>query len=261
MPARKSIRPRRRRNIRRRKAGGNRRRGARSGVPDIAYLSERHSYVSKYPDGNFRSNEMYNIMDTRLDMFPRAVQVAQAYQHFKIKQVKLTLKFSYDTFQQGAGNGSRPNLYYMIDKAGALPTNSTLELLKSTGAKPHTIDNRQFTITWRPSVLNEVLNSGLGNPVGTQYKMTPWLSTTSGPIQPGVFIPSAVAHLGLYWYVEQLFGGGTQFNAELEVQFAFKKPLWKIQSGAPQAQSGMIATTDASSDGIVGGPDSNLAPV
>ena len=133
-PAKKMIRrPRRRLNRRPRLLRTIR---GRSGVADIASLSERHTYVSGYPDGNFRGNDMYNFLNLNLADFPRAVQVAQAYQHYRIKQVKLTLKFPYDTFTDAAGNNSKPNLYYMIDKSGSIPVNPTLELLRTLGARP-----------------------------------------------------------------------------------------------------------------------------
>lgn len=203
---------------------------------------------------------MYNFLNLNLADFPRAVQVAQAYQHYRIKQVKLTLKFPYDTFADAAGNNSKPNLYYMIDKSGSIPLNPTLELLKTLGARPHACDNKPFTITWRPSVLNEVLTGPAGtfNPAGTQYKISPWLSTVANPRVAGPFVPSNVSHLGLYFYLEQLFlgpAGGTQFNLEVEVQFQFKKPNWKISPGVPESKPIQMAIEDNSSDGIVGGPD------
>lgn len=238
----------------------------KAGVSDYATASVR-STILPTAGPNFTSNTMYSTFQNngiRLDQFPRAVEIAKNYQHFKIKQIKLTLKFSYDTFQQGAvGAGSRPNLYYIIDKAASLTQGTTLEALKQMGARPHACDNRQFTITWRPSVLTGDRNL-IGTPY-TQYKISPWLATNPGGDGGVPFVPSTVEHHGLYWYVEQLFGGGTQFNAEMEVQFAFKKPLYVpgATALAPSAQHVGIrlAQLDNSSDGIVGGPDSNTVAV
>lgn len=233
-------------------------RKSKGGVPDYATASVR-STITPTGGGNFVSNAMYSTYQNngiRLDQFPRAVAIAKNYQHFKIKQIKMTLKFSYDTFQQAnaiAGGGSRPNLYYIIDKSASLTQGTTLEALKQMGAKPHACDNRQFTITWRPGVLTGDRNV-IGVPY-TQYRISPWLATNPGGDTGLGFVPSSVEHNGLYFYVEQLFGGGVQFNAEMEVQFAFKKPLYVNATGAPAPTGIALAETNNSSDGIVGGGD------
>lgn len=238
-----------------RKAARRVRVGRRAGVAEYASCSERVDIVPQ-GGGNFATNQMYNMVNTNLAQFQRASAIAANYQFFKIKQIKLTLKYAYDTFQGGVGLSSRPNLYYMLDKSGSVPLNPTLAMLKAMGARPHAFDNRQFTITWTPSVLNEVLGAG-GAAQGAQYKISPWLSTNNNVVAPGVWNPSTVPHLGLYWYGEQLFVGGVQFNAEMEVQFIFKKPLIKLLPAAAPPVGIQIAEKDTSSDGIVGGPDSN----
>jgi len=253
---RKTSKPRRRMNRRPRVARRRLGRVSRnSGVAEYASLSERMD-ITPAGGGNFVTNQMYNVINTNLGQFARATAVAANYQFYKIKQIKVTLKYSYDTFQGAVGNSSRPNLYYMIDKSGSVPINPTLAALKAMGARPNAMDNRQFTITWKPSVLNEVLNAG-GAALGAQYKISPWLSTNNTTLTPGVWNPSLVPHIGLYWYAEQLFAGGVQFNAEFEVQFQFKKPLIKLLPSAAPAIGIAPAVKDDSSDGIVGGPDTN----
>lgn len=252
---RRVVRKPRRKMLRRRVARPRRLATRGAGVAEYASLSERVD-ITPPAGGNFATNNMYSLVGTNLAQFQRASAVAANYQFYKIKQIKLTLKYSYDTFQGAVGASSRPNLYYMIDKSGSVPLNPTLAALKAMGARPHAFDNRQFTITWRPSVLNEVLGLG-GGPQGAQYKITPWLSTNQQVVTPGVWNASTVPHLGLYWYGEQLFAGGVQFNAEVEVQFQFKKPLIKFVPAAIAAQEAIPAVKDTSSDGIVDGPDSN----
>lgn len=240
-----------------RKRPMRKRMGKNRTISDYATCSVATTIVPR-GGGNFASNIMYSSFQSngiKLSDFPRASAVGANYQHFKIKQVKLTLKWGYDTFQSGAvGGSSRPNLYYMIDKSGSLPANITLEGLKNMGAKPHACDNRQFVITWRPAVLTEDQNQLVG-PVASQYRISPWLATNPGAPGPNIYNPSDVAHNGIYWYVEQLFGGGVQYNAELEVQFAFKKPLFGAVESPTSATGFESATLNGSSDGIVGGPD------
>lgn len=248
MPATKTAR----KSAPRRKAGGQRRRRvfrkARD-VPELASLSVTSTLVPPPGNPNFLSNLMYSLMNTELSAFPRAVTVARAYQHYRIKKITLRLKPSVDTFTQGGP--SKNYLYYMIDKAGALPTNPTLELLKSAGAKAHAFDERTKEISWRPSVLADTAtNAGALASTPNMYKISPWLSTNSNVVAPGVWNPSTVDHLGIYWYVDQQFAGGYGYNVEVEVQFQFKKPIWETVSGAPQAQPAFMATIDNSGDGI-----------
>lgn len=226
-------------------------------VGDFASLSVSRT-LAPAQGPNFVTNVMYDMRETSLNTFQRAIQVARAYQHYRIKKITLTLKPSYDTYQAGAvGGSSRPNVYFMIDKSGSIPVNATLEQLKQMGAKPHRFDEKPFKISWRPSVLNAAQDNALA-PESSQYKISPFLSTSTNPIN-GPFVASDINHLGIFWYVEQLFGGGIQYNAEIEVQFQFKKPLWPPASGeepAP-AMKVKVALTDSSSDGIMNGPDSN----
>lgn len=53
----------------------------------------------------------------------------------------------------------------MIDKAGAIPTNITLEGLKKMGAKPRALDEKPIVIGWKPSVLENVMTAGGGAPL------------------------------------------------------------------------------------------------
>lgn len=238
----------------------NRRSGVRKGrttardVPDMASLSVKRT-INQVGGQNFNTNEMYELRNTSLDGYDRAVQVAQAYQHYRIKKITLTLKPIYDTYAQGIGNNiSKPNLYYMIDKSGSLPDNITLEEMKQMGAKAHAFDEKPFTISWRPSVLTGE-TSAPGVLSSAQYKVSPWLSTSANPLV-NPWVPSTVDHLGVLWYVEQLFAPaeGVVYNAEVEVQFQFKKPLMPASEGAVSAKKVELAQRDNSPDGIVNNP-------
>lgn len=235
------------------------RRKAVRDVPDMASMSVKRT-IQPVGGGNFATNVMYEDRNEDLANYDRAVQVAKAYQHFRIKKITFTLKPTYDTFQSGApGGSSKMNLYYMIDKSGSIPVNPTLEQLKQMGAKAHAFDEKPFKISYRPSVLTAD-QVAAGAVIASQYKISPWLSTSINPLG-AAWNPSTIDHLGCFWYVEQLFGGGVQYNVEVEVQFQFKKPLWVGQQGAAQpATQVQGAILDSSPDGIVGGGDVNNIP-
>ena len=122
------------------KAAGRRTRN----VAEYASLSEQRTMSVS---GGFTTNNLYSLMNTSLDQFKRASTVAQGYQHYRIKYIKVSVKPTFDTYQTVGGGpatiSSKPNLYYMIDKAGAIPTNITLEGLKQMGAKPRALMRSQ----------------------------------------------------------------------------------------------------------------------
>jgi len=203
------------------KAAGKRRvPRRRTNVSDVASLSVK-TQIQPVGGGNYAGNQMYNQINVKLADFARAVQVAGAYQFYRISKVKLTYLFPYDTFAAAPGNSSRPNLYYMFDKSGSFPIGINIDMLKQMGARPKTVDNGPVSIQWKPAVLTE--EETLGGAVAAQYKLSPWLSVNAPTIQ----------HRGVYWILEQLFAGGTQYEVEMEVQFEFKKPLWTTSVGPP----------------------------
>lgn len=230
------------------------RRKASSNVPELASLSCKRT-LQATGGANFAVNTLFSLMNTQLTDYPRAVQVAQAYQHYRIKQIAVTFKPTYDTFTQGGQ--SKMNMYWMIDKAGAIPSNINLEGLKAMGARPRQLDEKNMVVKWRPSVLESTMYAGGVNAdTPSKYLISPWLATTAVPIQPGAFVPSGVDHLGLYWYCEQLVTAtATQYQVEVEVQFQFKKPLAQITSEGIEAIPAIVAPLNGSSDGIVGGVD------
>lgn len=206
------------------------------------------------------TDTMYNYNQFNLSRFPRAVQVAQGYQFYRISGIKLTFKPAYDTYQQNApgapANTQKPFLYYMIDKADAIPTNITLEGLKNMGARPRAFTKGPLSVIWKPSVLAEVQNTAfIAGP--SSYKISPWLNTNDEVGAIGVWNASTVAHKGVKWYMEQPGAGigETTVYVECELQFEFKKPLISNMVAAHAAVGMTYPTLDDSPDGIVGGSD------
>lgn len=226
-------------------------------VVDYAGVSENQT-ITPAGGGNFTSGVCYQVRQTNLAQFTRCTAVAQGYQHYRIKKITLTVKPSYDTFQQAVGGAGKMRLYYMIDKSGSIPENPTLEALKQMGAKPINLDEKPIKISWRPSVLEGVYNGNLPGITPNRYRISPWLSTDDKTLEavPGTpWTPSGVAHLGVYFYVDQVFLSGTQFQCELNVEMQFKKPLVKFTPSSVTAVGIRPAILDDSPDGIVGGND------
>lgn len=232
---------------RKRKAPGKRmprRRGFRRarGVSEWASCTESVA-LTNITGLAYNMNTMFGLNGTNLSQFiSRAVPVAQAYQHYRIKRIRLEFKPQYDTFLPdigAAGTGVLvPNLYYIINKSGSIPANPTLDNLKAMGAKPVRLDEKVIKVDWRPSVLSE--NAGIAGDVGSSYKISPWCSTNANANAPGAWQPSTVQHLGIYWFVHRpgtLPAGMAElsFDVQITVEFQFKKPLVKTSSNAPLA--------------------------
>jgi len=243
------------------KRGAGRRRGggrARArNVRDVASLSENRTFTAT-GGGAFVANQMYTLLNTTLQQFNRASTVAQGYQFYRIKRIALKVKPQFDTFIQASNSYGKAKLYYMFDKAGAIPSTATLEMLKQMGAKPHNLDEKPITIAWAPAVLTaDLTNSAPVSTQPSQYKISPWLSTSDTVIGT-LWNPSSVDHLGVYWYVESTSYGGTggmPYQVDVEVQFEFKKPLIVSQGTTTPAIACVPAVLDRSPDGVEGGSD------
>lgn len=216
----------------------------RTNVPDYASCSVSRTIVPQQGQ-NFVSNQMYEVHNIQLVDYDRADGIATGYQFYRIKNVKLTYKFPYDTFTAVAGGVARPNFYWMIDKGESLPPNPTLEALKQMGARPRQCDNKPISISFAPAVLT--VDDAQAGALPSQYKVSPWLSTDA----------DTVLHNGLFWYIEQAFPpqGGTQYFVEIEVQFEFKRAKTIADPQAPAAIGTKMAVLDLSPDGVEGGTD------
>lgn len=201
-------------------------------VADFASLSENGITQT------CATNVMFQKNDFTLAGSPRASGVATAYQHYRIKKITMKFRANYDTYTPGGT--TVPHLYYMLNKSGSIPANTTIAALKSMGAKPIRLDDKTITISWRPSVLNKTFDAtapGGGTEVNSQYRTSPWLSTNNNAGQPGVFNPSGVDHLGIYFYAENI-GAQNNYTVETVIEYQFKKPLnTTIQVDGPPAIS------------------------
>lgn len=247
MPPRKSA-------PRRKAPKGRKARKSKRNISDYASCS-----VSRTLAGGI-TNQMFAYNSFNLSDFTRASAIAANYQRYRITSIRLTFKPEYDTFAVNPAsptNVAKPNLYYIIDKSGSLPDNVTLEGLKQAGARPRAFDEHPISVTWAPSVLNEVQIAGLAS-AGSGYKVSPLLATDATPGNPGVFVPSSVNHLGIKWYME-CANTSLGVNLEAEIQFEFFKPLFP--SLGPSSRGLTYAVLDSSPDGVEGGTDGITIPL
>lgn len=185
------------------------------------------------------SNNPYSDLEQNLAFYDRAQIVGEAYQFFRIKYVKYTFICRYNTFQANTDETiafPMPQLYFQIDKSGALPTGTSINQLKEMGCKPHKF-TRNITVAWKPGVSIVTGNNNNALQLATSYKTSPWLMTNKNP-ENNVWAANDTDHKGLYWFMETagLPGDGTyEYDAEVEVMFEFKKPISVTAAGQPPA--------------------------
>lgn len=242
MPIKKTTYKKRAPAMRRRKTV---RRNTTNNVVDKASCSVRRTLATG------STNTMYSFDNFQLKDFDRAVQIAQGYQLYKMTGIKVTWKPEYDTYAAGLG-ATKPFLYHMVDKSGSIPDNITLEALKQAGARPRAFDEKPISVTFKPAVLNAVLNT-VGASTYGGYKVSPLLSTNQNATSIQPFVASAIAHQGLKWYIDTA-GSALNIIMEVEVQFQFFKPLWSSLASVPSKGLSFAVLND-SPDGVVGGND------
>lgn len=191
---------------------------------------------------NILTNTVYTLSQISLDRFARAKVVAQGYQFYRIKNIKIVLKPLLDTFL-AANNYTVPYAYFMIDRTRSLQYITGAYQLKQMGAKARRVDDKVVTFQYRPSVLTNVLQDGPAPQASefAEYKISPWLPCRDlDTASPNVWNPSTVDHQGAVFIVENMAGVGSQqvpCSIEYVVEFEFKKPAIAVTvaEGVPPA--------------------------
>jgi len=246
------------RTVRKSKAPGRRRKGGKrvqrkkANVPDMAKCSVVRTLA------DIRTNTMYSYDEFQLVDFQRAVNIASNYQRFRMTNIKITWKPNFDTYSPATSN-QKPYIYAMVDRSGSIPDTVTLEGLKQAGARPRALDEKPFSVNWKPAVLGESRVTA-GIPQAANYLISPLLSTNGNPTSPGAWTASTVSHQGLKFWIDQPGGVTETIKVEVEIQFEFYKPLFPSLSSVP-AQGLMYAKIDASPDGVEGGSDGMTVPL
>lgn len=194
------------------------------GVPDVASLTEVIS-IRAPNAAQYFSNQSYRLYNMSLALLPRASLVAQAYQEFRIRRITVVYKANLDTFT--AATNSIPQMYYMVDKKGAVPSNFTVDTLQQMGSIPRRFDDKTLTVRYTPAVLQSSLTDPTALSVGVAAaQLKPWLPTNNSP-NATTFTPSDVDHFGLSW--QALTTGGSSvigYDIDIMVDVEFRRPRW-----------------------------------
>lgn len=230
-----------------------------SRIPKSSMASKSNEYATckeLYSIKGMTSNNPYSDLEQNLAFYDRATNIAKAYQFFRIKYVKYTFIARYNVFQGNTNETTAfpmPQLYFRIDKSGALPTNTSIQQLKDMGSKPHKFTQNKV-ISWKPGVSITTGNDNNALSLNTGVKISPWLMTNKAPEQAG-WATNDTDHKGLYWFMETagLPGDGTyEYDAEVEVVFEFKRPLQQTDPEQPPAtRVSTLVKKQTRPDGVV----------
>lgn len=160
----------------------------------------------------------------------RASAIAKEFGLYRIAKVIFTYRPLFDTYSSslpGVGNSpnSVPSLYWKMNRYGDFPLAFNGDYMRSLGAKPVRLDDKNVVVAYKPNVLQSQNN---GNLVATSssIKMTPWLSTDDTP-QDNLFTLSTATHYGHTLYIEGGGAGngqGAVCTMDVKIVYEFKNP-------------------------------------
>lgn len=196
-------------------------------LPTVNTASIRENYTL---DTTVGTMNIFNSVELADITYNRAQAVAQAYQQFRIRYVKLTFRPSADTFTPLVGN-TIPQLYFQMDKSNAFESDVNLQTLLDVGTRPIRFDDKNIVKIYKPTVLTYEMNSSVapGTARASGIKQRPWLSTNDNAgAASAAWAPSTVDHLGCVWHVTNINPATPPMNykVDVEVVFDFRKPNW-----------------------------------
>lgn len=159
----------------------------------------------------------------------RASAIAKEFGLYRIARIKYTFRPFFDTYSSslpGVGNSpnSVPTLYWKMNRYGDFPAAFNGDYMRSLGAKPNRLDDKNVIVSYKPNILTAQANA-----VGTTtagIKITPWLSTDDTP-NDNNFTLSTAEHFGHTLFVEGGGAGtgvGPVCQVDIQVIYEFKNP-------------------------------------
>lgn len=200
---------------------------------EIASLKQSISFSRN----QLQANTIYGLYNWSLTSCDRAVQVAKAYQFYRITKIEVIVKPNIDTFTQSGGQ-SVPYLYYMVDKGGNfVNANVNFNSLRDAGCKARRFDDKTIKLAFKPSVLQSVYDAGTQAATSSpfaQHKISPWLNTNANALQTGgLWVPNGTDHYGMIVGVEQDNGTPVTYDIDMVIHYQFKKPRYESLATVP----------------------------
>lgn len=186
---------------------------------DYARCVETHEFAT------LNANIAYFDYASSLARCERASAIARGYQEYRITRIEYHFVPQTDTFLPG--QQSVPQLYYRVDKTGALQDFTSISQLVQTGCKPVRLDDKNIKVSFKPAALLYAKDLANGTNAWSEPKISPWLTTNRNNLTSVSWAASSIDHLGLAWMVEQAntANAPTQYTLRQVFHFEFRKPL------------------------------------
>jgi len=161
----------------------------------------------------------------------RALAHAEQYGLYRIAKVEFKHKPKYDTFssQMVTNPGQNalttvPVLYWKMNRFADAPPAWDPQDLRDMGARPHRLDDKTYTLSYKPNILTAIASGGDNS---GQLKITPWLNTDDAA-RTSTFSPSDTQHYGHFLYIEaDTINSETLVNVaslDVVIHYEFKTP-------------------------------------
>lgn len=193
----------------------------------------RENYTVSLTDGAM------TFINIRLNQpgFNRSQAIAELFQEYRVKYIRLMLRPAADTWPVGAG--PIPQLYFQLNKYASIANTATLANLLDMGCRPIRFDDKNIHRIWKPVVLLGANNSS-GTTVATtaSVKVSPWLSTNGFAGDPDAWTLSDIEHYGAAFIVTKPSPTTPTiaYNMDVEVVFQFRRPLSNQGPGSTSYQ-------------------------
>ena len=180
----------------------------------------------------------------QLGGFPRALDIADNFQEYRIVKAEYSYTPYYDTFssayQAGSSNVnmSVPSLYTRSQVVES-PSSYNLAYLTAQGAKPIRLDDKIIRHTYRPHVLQTTSQAGSSGQYVKPLK-SPWISTHTPTLSGTPTMDDTLHYTHNFWIQQDIPNPDPAqsqvCSTEVNVYFEFRKP-WDLSlsnpSGAP----------------------------
>lgn len=171
------------------------------------------------------SNTAYNFQFQLVNASTRILNVAKAYQEFKIDYVEVRLKPYYDTFATGATAGiTAPQLYHQIIKDPSVSDMVDISQFRYNGINPMPF-SKDGNKVWRYKPAASVVPVGAGSSASGMIKVSPWLDTEDFTSTATTPVFSTTQHYGSSLWIDTVEATKIPLaNVEVEIHYVFRKP-------------------------------------
>lgn len=184
--------------------------------------------IETIPAVSLNLNTPYLLLKTGITG-SRASAIAKEFGLYRIARITFTHRPFFDTYSSSLpGTGNSPNavptLYWKMNRYGDNPAAFDGDYMRSLGAKPFRLDDKNVIVSYKPNTLM-TQDNGAGA-TSASVKITPWLSTDDTP-QDNLFTLSTADHFGHSLFIEGGGAGTAQGPVclmDVKVVYEFKNP-------------------------------------